>query len=87
MAELPDCFKRCLKWLSCDILLPHTFVHYIPLFRGSQWYDHETHESITPKMIIGEKEKCFRATFGGTRTRNLRLRRPTPCPLGHEGIP
>ena len=25
-------------------------------------------------------------TFGGTRTRNPRLRRPMPYPLGHEGF-
>ena len=29
--------------------------------------------------------KTFKTTFGATRTRNLRLRRPTPYPLGHEG--
>ena len=27
----------------------------------------------------------FLSTPGGTRTRNLRIRRPTPCPLGHGG--
>ena len=26
------------------------------------------------------------STRGGTRTRNLRLRRATPCPLGHESF-
>ncbi|KRZ18648.1 hypothetical protein T11_9010 [Trichinella zimbabwensis] len=25
-------------------------------------------------------------TLGGTRTRSLRFRRPTPSPLGHKGL-
>ena len=40
------------------------------------------------KIIVIIKLYCpktFKTTFGGTRTRNLRLRRPTPYPLGHEG--
>ena len=29
--------------------------------------------------------RATRSTPGGTRTRNLRIRSPTPCPLGHGG--
>ena len=30
--------------------------------------------------------KFIRSTSDGTRTRNLRLRRPKPYPIGHEGV-
>ena len=32
------------------------------------------------------RSKNFQCTHGGTRTPNLRFRRPTPYPLGHAGI-
>ena len=31
------------------------------------------------------RSKNFQCTHGGTRTPNLRFRRPTPYPLGHAG--
>ena len=39
-------------------------------------------------LRYGGCEDCFaenRITHGGTRTPNLRFRRPTPYPLGHAG--
>ena len=87
MAELPDCFKRAYSG-SPHVSYYNTALcitlHYFVGFKGTITTLTNT---ITPMMIIGVKEKWFRTTFGGTRTRNLRLRRPTPCLLGHEGFP
>ena len=38
----------------------------------------------THKKFVGQSKVCV--THGGTRTPNLRFRRPTPYPLGHAGI-
>ena len=37
-------------------------------------------------LRAGTCEKADQSTHDGTRTRNLRLRRATPCPLGHESF-
>lgn len=51
-------------------------------------------ETCTPDLPIAKRVLSYLSyapivfvvgALGATRTRNLRLRRPTPCPLGHEG--
>ena len=37
-------------------------------------------------MSIRPRKQKVEGAPGGTRTRNLRLRRATPCPLGHESV-
>ena len=44
----------------------------------------EPSELIHTATICGVQEKSM-CTHGGTRTPNLRFRRPTPYPLGHAG--
>ncbi len=39
----------------------------------------------TAKFRYSFRGTRFENTPGGTRTRNLRMRSPTPCPLGHRG--
>jgi hypothetical protein len=38
-----------------------------------------------PAIIVGPSKVKKCCTHGGTRTPNLRFRRPTPYPLGHAG--
>ena len=41
---------------------------------------------LTCPNILNQQQKKSLYTHGGTRTPNLRFRRPTPYPLGHAGI-
>ena len=41
---------------------------------------------LTCPNILDSQLKKSLYTHGGTRTPNLRFRRPTPYPLGHAGI-
>ena len=87
--------QRCCKWLTDFLILPiiearteflqkileiwrnQNFLLKLTDFRGDTIMYHgrlRTRES-RPKVF----------TLGGTRTPNLRFRRPTPYPLGHEG--
>ena len=42
-------------------------------------------ESSAATVSFHRQWFCSPRTPGGTRTRNLRIRSPTPCPLGHGG--
>ena len=43
-----------------------------------------TYSRFSMAAMCGKKYSIH--ILDGTRTRNLRLRRPTPCPLGHEDV-
>ena len=43
-------------------------------------------EKMEKKKIVGRKKGRKKNTSDGTRTRNPRLRRPMPYPLGYGGL-
>ena len=48
--------------------------------------NHAISQQLSDPTMQGYGEwKNFYCTHGGTRTPNLRFRRPTPYPLGHAG--
>ena len=81
------------KFWRCGGLNPGPFtckanalpLSYIPWRQGASPMDAFTQRVRPPAPRVPQERQNNVCTHGGTRTPNLRFRRPTPYPLGHAG--